>query len=272
MVALYQNLGISPCHLYQVPSPEQLANYVKQVGIPQRDSNDSTSGFTVLWGGYWTRTGGCRPASKTHQRCSKKRPGAAGKLVSEVFDVWWIILVPVACWPSGMLWNISSKHVHAFLRSLTNPFQLSILWCFAARVEDKMAEPFAGFYDFWGMGLRFADLLWWQWWRWPWPWSVDPWPHVAAWSWSPDCWGNQTKKPLSAQSFLGILEDLEDGKVKPNAKPSPKHSKSLAGCLVRFSVLLLCWLQLAKYINMIHQPHQSNCCRSVGPSGCLPDA
>lgn len=21
-----------------------------------------------------------------------------------------------------------------------------------------MAEPFAGFYDFWGMGLRFADL------------------------------------------------------------------------------------------------------------------
>ena len=37
-------------------------------------------------------------------------------------------------------------------------------------IQDKMAEPFQGFYDF---------------------------------------WGNSTKKPLSAQSFLGILEDLE---------------------------------------------------------------
>ena len=39
---LQQILGISLCRLYQVPSPEQLANYVKQVGISQRVSNDST--------------------------------------------------------------------------------------------------------------------------------------------------------------------------------------------------------------------------------------
>lgn len=44
-------------------------------------------------------------------------------------------------------------------------------------IQDKMAEPFKGFYDF---------------------------------------WGNSTKKPLSAQSFLGILEDLEDAFPMPS--------------------------------------------------------
>ncbi|CAE8588710.1 unnamed protein product [Polarella glacialis] len=47
-------------------------------------------------------------------------------------------------------------------------------------VQDKMAAPFDGFYDF---------------------------------------WGNSTAKPLSAQSFLGILEDLEDTFPEAEAPP-----------------------------------------------------
>jgi len=59
-------------------------------------------------------------------------------------------------------------------------------------IQDQMAAPFEGFYDF---------------------------------------WGNKSAKPLSAQSFLGILEDLEDTFAMPNNDvPAPSApSASPAG-------------------------------------------
>lgn len=60
-----------------------------------------------------------------------------------------------------------------------------------------MAEPFKGFYDFWGAGteIKISGC------------------HFGFYAFLGDLLiasqGNQTKKPLSAQSFLGILEDLE---------------------------------------------------------------
>ncbi|CAE6916179.1 unnamed protein product [Symbiodinium sp. CCMP2592] len=60
-------------------------------------------------------------------------------------------------------------------------------------IQDKMAGPFHGFYDF---------------------------------------WGNKTNKPLSAQSFLGILEDLED------VFPVPANGDGDAGEVEASSVYL----------------------------------
>ena len=185
----------------EVPSPEQLANYVKQAGTAGHRALPGTAGHSASW----NLTG----IGQVVDQLQKLIKGAPRNIQEPEQPFMWLAVFPgldsnscmdhyffALCWMSRQMlvhnWHFCLNWLSEVLSDLPSKQQTSSNINVVLKLERRIkwqslskVSTTSGVQN-WAMNQR--DLH----------------------DWALSSQGNSTKKPLSAQSFLGILEDLEE--------------------------------------------------------------